>query len=225
MRPLVGSTRAWAQVAIAAGLLALASYFCSVVFKPFPWTVGRILFFAFGPLSIISVVGFFHATRRDAGRILHSLGTLFLIIAGVIVNLMAVVQDTQFTVLGRQIRQAPDEVTRGLLERILWGVNVVQSGLDVSWDIFISLGTIFLAISLMRHPAFGRVWTAVGALVAAAALGLNLLTFPTAPAAAGLVDLGPGVGAWYGVVLLLLLRDMPRLSAADEPPPNPAAQG
>lgn len=199
-------TKAWAMVAIVAGLLALASYFCSVVFKPFPWTLGRLLFFAFGPLSIISVAGFFKATERNAGGILHSLGALFLIIAGVIVNLMAVVQDTQFTVLGSQIRHAQDEATRELLERILWGVNVVQSGLDVSWDIFISLGTIFLAMSLIRHPAFGRSWGALGALISAAALFLNLATFPTAPAAAGLVDLGPGVGAWYGVTLLLLLR-------------------
>jgi hypothetical protein len=216
-----GSTKAWAQVAIAAGLAALASYFCSVVFKPFPWAAGRLLFFAFGPLSIISVAGFFKATERNAGGVFHSLGTLFLIVAGVIVNLMAVVQDTQFTVLGSQIRQAQDQTTRELLERILWGVNVVQSGLDVSWDIFVSVGTIFLAISLIRHPAFGRIWSALGALISAAALILNLVTFPTAPAAAGLVDLGPGVGAWYGVSLLLLLRYFPRLNgnhgaAADE---------
>jgi len=204
------SARAWAKLAVAAGLLGLVSYFCSVVFKPFPWTVGRLLFFAIGPLSIISVVGFYKATMSRAGGILHTLGSLFLVIGGVIVNLMAVVQDTQFTVLGNQIRRAHDEATRNLLEQILWGVNVVQSGLDVSWDVFVSLGTIFLAVSLMRHPAFGRIWSLLGVTVAAAALVLNLVTFPTAPAAAGLIDLGPGVGGWYGVTLVLLLRHLPR---------------
>lgn len=214
---VTGSSTKWAQVAIAMGLLALGSYFCSVVFKPFPWAAGRLLFFAFGPLLIISAVGFFKATQDTVGGILHTLGSLFMVIAGAIVNLMAVVQDTQFTVLGNQIRQAQDQTTRDVLEQILWGVNVVQSGLDVSWDVFISLGTILLAVSLMRHPAFGRIWSAIGAIIAAAALVLNLVTFPTAPAAAGLVDLGPGVGAWYGVTLLLLLRYLPRLNGDHAP--------
>jgi hypothetical protein len=209
------------------GLLALASYFCSVVFKPFPWVAGRLLFFAIGPLLIISVVGFFKATHGMVGGIFHTLGSLFLVISGAILNLMAVVQDTQFTVLGNQIRQAQDQATRDVLEHILWGVNVVQSGLDVSWDVFISLGTVFLAVSLMRHPAFGRIWSSLGAIIAAGALVLNLVAFPTAPAAAGLVDLGPGVGAWYGVTLLLLLRYLPRLSevhafhAGMKPPDEP----
>lgn len=211
------SAKEWAHVAIVAGLLALASYFCSVVFKPFPWAVGRLFFFAIGPLSIISVVGFFKATQGMVGGILHTLGSLFMVIAGAIVNLMAVVQDTQFTVLGDQIRHAQDEATRDVLEHILWGVNVVQSGLDVSWDVFVSLGTIFLAVSLMRHPAFGRVWGTIGAIIAAAALVLNLGSFPTAPAAAGLVDLGPGVGAWYGVTLFLLLRYLPHLKGVHAP--------
>jgi len=197
------STGDWAMVAVMAGLLALLSYFCSVVFKPFPWSVGRILFFAFGPLSIVSFAAFYEATTEDAGGILHSLGTLLLVVSGAVVNLMAVVQDTQFTVLGRRIRAAPDAATGEALEEILWGVNVVQAGLDVSWDIFASLGTVLLAASLARHPAFRPIWCALGAVVAALALLLNMVTFPQAPAAAGLVDLGPGVGAWYAITLLL----------------------
>jgi hypothetical protein len=208
---LGGSTTSWAKLAIATGLCAVASYFCSVVFKPLPWTVGRFLFFAVGPLSVVSAVGFYKSTRSGAGGIAHTLGSLFLVIAGVVMNLMAVIQDTQFTVLGKRIRQAQDESVRELIKEVLSGVNVVQSGLDVSWDIFISIGTILLAVSLMRHPAFGRLWGVVGAAISAAALVLNLITFPTAPAAAGLVDLGPGVGLWYLVTLLLLLKNVSRI--------------
>jgi len=206
--------KAWAKVAIVAGLIALTSYFCSVVFKPFPWTVGRILF-AFGPVSIISVVAFFKATEKYAGSIAHSLGTLFLVIAGAIVNVMAVVQDTQFTVFGAKIRNAPDPAAAELLEEILWGVNVVQSGLDVSWDVFVSSGTVLLAFSLMRHPAVGKVWGVLGATVGAAALALNLITFPSSPASAGLIDLGPGVGMWYAVILMLLFRSLRHWDATE----------
>ena len=92
----------------------------------------------------------------------------------------------------------------------MWGVNVVQSGLDVSWDIFASLGTILLAASLTAHPAFRRGWCAAGSAVAAVALILNMVTFPAAPAAAGFMDLGPGVGAWYAITLVVFARYLPR---------------
>jgi hypothetical protein len=85
----------------------------------------------------------------------------------------------------------------------------------------------------MLSPACGSVtrWAQVAIAVGLLALGLyfcsvvfkpfslilNLVTFPTAPAAAGLVDLGPGVGAWYGVTLLLLLRYLPRLNGVHAP--------
>jgi hypothetical protein len=88
----------------------------------------------------------------------------------------------------------------------LWSVNVVQAGLDVSWDIFATLGTILLAIAISRHPTWGKVWGALGVAVATAALVLNLMTFPTAPSASGLIDLGPAVGLWYAVVLVQLAR-------------------
>jgi hypothetical protein len=36
-----------------------------------------------------------------------------------------------------------------------------------------------------------------GLALAAAVLALNLSTFPTPPAEAGLVDVGPAIGLWY----------------------------
>jgi hypothetical protein len=114
---------------------------------------------------------------------------------------MAVVQATQFAVLPPRIDAATAAATRETLTEVLWGVNVVQAGLDVSWDIFLSLGTIFLGLAVMQVPRIGRLFGLLGILVAALALGFNLATFPTAPAAAGLIDLGPAVGIWYAALL------------------------
>lgn len=43
-------SRTWTLTAVTTGLLGFGCYLGSVVLKPFPWTVGRILFFAIGPL-------------------------------------------------------------------------------------------------------------------------------------------------------------------------------
>ena len=105
-----------------------------------------------------------------------------------------------------KVREAGDEAAREIANQVLWGVNVVQSGLDICWDIFVSLGTVFLGVALMSHPRYGKLFGWAGVVAATLALGLNLYAFPTAPAEAGLVDLGPAVGLWFVVVLLQLLR-------------------
>ena len=211
------SPASWARFAVIAGLLACAAYFGSVVFHVLPRGFSRVLFFAFGPLSVASTVGFYYAVRPHVAGIALTIGALFNVIAGVIVNIMAVVQTTQFTVIPGQIREASDEASKEVLTHVLWGVNVVQSGLDVSWDIFVNTGTALLAIALARHPRFGLLFAIPGALVGGGALVLNLYTFPAAPASAGLVDLGPAVGLWYVLVLLRLAFLVGWLRRGDAP--------
>jgi len=197
-----------ARVAIASGLVALFCYFMSAVVRPFPAPVGRVLFFTVGPLTIISVVAFYRVIRIAGETLSLQLGVVFHIIGGAVMNMMAVVQATQFTTMARKINAASGEAAKETLTEILWGVNVVQAGLDVSWDVFVSLGTVLLGVALLRHPRYGRTFGAVGIVVASAALVFNLATFPTAPAEAGLIDLGPVVGLWYAAVLVQLWRSM-----------------
>ena len=58
---------------------------------------------------------------------------------------------------------------------------------------------------LVRHPKFGKIWGAIGILAGAAALGLNLQTFPFPPGEAGSVDLGPVVALWMLAVFIRFL--------------------
>lgn len=210
----------WARVAIIAGLLSLFSYFFSIVLKPFPIIIGRILFFAIGPLSIISVFSLYKVLRTQINSISLQLGALFQIIAGAILNIMAVVQATQFYTIGNQIKSASDEASKEILTKILWGVNVVQSGLDISWDIFNSMGTIFLGFALMQHKSFGKLIGWLGIIIASLALIFNLYTFPTSPADAGLIDLGPGIGLWYLLVIFILMRIYKKICSDSENPSN-----
>jgi len=209
--PSETSPKSWAFLAVISGILGVGCYLSSVVFKPVPWSIGRFLFFSIGPLTVISTVGLYKALEATASRLPLLTGCVLTVVGGAIVNVMAVVQDMQFTYFGDQIRSATDTAARGSLEQVLWGVNVVQSGLDVSWDIFMTTGTIFLGVALWSHPLYGKVFGGLGIAAGVGALSLNLITYPTAPASAGLIDLGPAVGLWYALILVRLLTVRERL--------------
>jgi hypothetical protein len=90
----------------------------------------------------------------------------------------------------------------------------VWLGLDVAWDTYIGLGTVLFAFSMLRHPRFGRVFAATGVAIGFALLLFNLYTFPTPPANAGLVDLGPLIGLWYFAVTVQMWRSLSWAQAA-----------
>jgi len=84
----------------------------------------------------------------------------------------------------------------------------VWLGLDVAWDAYVGLGTVLFAFSMLRHPRFGRVFAVSGMAIGSALLLFNLYTFPTPPANAGLVDLGPVIGIWYFAVTVQMWRSL-----------------
>jgi hypothetical protein len=201
-RPVV--ERSWFNMALICGISALASY-TVVMTGVLPISLGRLVFFAFGPFLVLSALALFHVLRSHSSAVWLQAATLFTMIAGVLVNLMAVVQQSLFATMLEQIRQAEGAGKEALLQTF-HGVNTVQLGMDISWDIFVFAGVGFLGIALHSHPKFGRWFTWPGVLIGATGLVLNLVTFPTPPAEQGLVDVGPLVGLFYLAIVIQLVR-------------------
>ena len=200
----------WYWIALVAGILALFCYFFSSVFSVFPWAVGRVLFYAFGPCLTLSAlaVGFL---LREQGRWrpFFAAGVLFTCVAGVAVNMMAVIQDSNFTMMAESIAEAELESTRELLKEILWGINWVQLSFDIVFDIWIAAGTFFLALGALLYLE-QRLVGVSGMAIGAMALGVNFATLPHPPAESGLFDPGPFVATWMGVFLgLIIFRNRP----------------
>jgi hypothetical protein len=107
------------------------------------------------------------------------------------------------------MERATDAATKSTLEWIWKVVDKVQLGLDVSWDVFIAIGTLLFAVNMLGHPRFGRIIGGIGVALAILLLGFNLYSFPIPPANAELIDFGPFVGLWYLVVSVQLLRSVP----------------
>ena len=108
------------------------------------------------------------------------------------------------------------------LDAVFKGTNLIQLGIDVSFDVFDRLGVIALSAVMYREPSFGRVLGAFGIVSAAALLAFNLATFPSGPRT-GLVDLGPVTGIWWLCVIVQIKRKAARSASKHEAPSSVGA--
>jgi hypothetical protein len=191
--------RQWATVSIITGLGAVISYTLLIILSG-PSRAFVILAGAFGPLLAAASLGLYHVLEESGNPILLQLAVLFNILGAAIFTMMLLVQ----LAIGHQIQSIGEEVQN--LTALRTSLVGVQLGLDVAWDIFISLGTLLFAITMCSDARFGWILGIAGILIATALLILNLWTFPTPPAAKNLVDLGPLVGIWYLVVTIMMTR-------------------
>ena len=191
----------WIKIGIIAGFLATIIY-PLLIFAPMPRLLSVILIFAVGPLLSISSVGLYKFIQLHRKTVSLQIAMVSNIIAGTLFCVMLVVQMAlRFPMLDR-IERTGDESVREIVNWI-WNVDL---GLDLSWDLYIALGTFFFALNMLRHPKLGKIVGGIGILVTVAMLGFNIYTFPDPPADAGLFDLGPFVGLWYLLVTILVLR-------------------
>ena len=189
-------TLSWVQIGGIAGILGVVAFFLAST-GLFGLMPSYYLGMALGPLLSVAFVGYYYFFRAHKLSPALQIATLFGIIAGSIFNMMIVVQGALFIAI-----PAADRDSIGAA----WdAVNMVQLGLDVSWDIYLTLATILLAVVMWGHPRFHKIFALVTGLLGAGLLVLNLWTYPIPPGSAGSVDLGPLVGAWYLVISLRVL--------------------
>lgn len=200
-------TFTWIKVGAIAGIIACVIYpLMAAVEMPKQLTVACAA--AFGPLLSLASVGLYHLLKLHQKTVTAQIAAAANVIAGSIVNMMLVVQLAIAYSMEGYLKSAEDAATQATLKWIHKIVDKVQLGLDVSWDVFISVGTLLIALNMLKHPRFGKILGGIGALLAVLLLGFNLYTFPTPPANAHLIDLGPFVGLWYLVVSIQALRSL-----------------
>jgi hypothetical protein len=189
----------WRRLGIAAGLVACASY-PMMVFVPLPKQVTLLVASSFGPALAIASLGLAGVLAgRDKSAMLPA-AALCNALAGALVTAMLTVQ----LAIKWSTAPATDPALAHLIKRHLWDV---QNGLDVAFDTFIGLGTLFFALRMVRDPRFGKIVGVLGTFIGAVMLiGFNLYAFPDLPKNVGLVDPGPYTGLWYLVATVLMIR-------------------
>lgn len=199
--------RIWVRVGIYAGL-AVSVVYPLMIFAPLPKKITITLASLFGPLLMAASLGLYYFLKAHRTTVTGQLAVLSNIIAAAMVSLMLIVQLSVNMSMEGLMESAGEGISETTKKWIWQVVDKVQLGMDVSWDIFIAIGTIFFAVTMIKHPRFGKIFGFVGFLIGHLLLIFNLATFPTPPGEAGLIDLGPAVGLWYFAAALLVLRSL-----------------
>ena len=158
----------------------------------------------FGPLIAGASVALYLLLAAERATLAGLLAAVANVAAAALVTAMALVQ------------LAVNDVEAGLSPAVNEAFEHVEFGLDLAWDVFLVAGTILFSCSMLADPRFGRRFAVPGIAVAAGLYVLNFATFPTPPAAEGLVDLGPLVGLWYAAVSVQALRLRNPLASAGQ---------
>jgi hypothetical protein len=182
-----------AVVAGVAGLLADVTYVLAIA-VPLGDVAGPVVASLFGPLIAGASVALYLFLSSERATLAGQLAAIANVAAGALVTAMLLVQISVDDVEGELSPAVTDAFER------------VEFGLDLSWDVFLVAGTILFGFAMLADRRFGRRFGLTGILVAVALYAANFATFPTPPADAGLVDLGPLIGLWYAAVSVQALR-------------------
>ena len=190
----------WIRTGAICGFAGIGAY-AFAAFIPAPDFISYLAAFSFGPLLSIAIAGLYHLLAFHKKTPLLQVGTLLSMTGGITVLLMLCVQQSIFV----SLKRIEEESTDDLYSKLSEGLNSVQLGLDVAWDVLIASGTVLIGISMLNHPRFGKIIGGIGSLLGLLLLGFNIYYFPTPPADANSIDWGPFVALWYGVVAVMML--------------------
>jgi hypothetical protein len=161
-----------------------------------------VLAFAIGPVAIFGTLALSENLMRVFGTSTLRIGTIFLVIAFALFTLMLTMQQAIFAEYRQLLDATAAPEAQASLKASFALINEVQLGADVAFDIFYSLGIIFISSVLVRSKGIERVIGTYGVVAASGLLVLNLWFFPTPPAAAGSIDLGPATIVWWVALIV-----------------------
>lgn len=195
-RPRAGPRDASAGAALIAGACGLLADVAYVVVSAMPADHVAAPFVAsvFGPLIAVMSVALYLVLASERATLAGLLAAVANVAAGALVTAMLLVQI------------AVDDVEAQLSSAVNDAFEHVEFALDLSWDVFLVAGTVLFSCAMLLDPRFGRRFAVPGIALAVALYVLNFASFPTPPADAGSLDLGPFVGLWYAAVSVQALR-------------------
>jgi len=205
----------WVQVGVIAGLIASVVYPVMVA-VPLPRTLTLILGAAFGPTLAIASGGLYYFLKAEGETVAAQIGAVANVVGAAFVTGMVIVQLAIAFPQSDHIAQSGADPTVQTIVHWTWYVVL---GLDVSFDVFLAIGTFSFALLMFKHPRYGKAFAITGFLVAVPFLvGLKFYTFPYPPKDVGftLWDPGPWTDLWYLAVTIQLWRSLKWFRAASK---------
>jgi len=199
----------WSKLGGIAGIISMFIYYSAAFgLVPGGFRVVYPVFWLFGPWMVLFAVGQYHFWLDRQGRSIPlDLGGLFWILAGFAVTFVGTFQGVAREFFGLTTSMSFAEGTSEAVRKGFSGANAIQSGADLTWDIYIFIAFAAFGVVMLKDRL---VWKVLGGLgVALGVLGLvfNFIAWPSNPGVAGLIDVGPMAGIWGLIVAILMLVD------------------
>ena len=198
----------WITAGVVGGILAAVLY-PALLFLPGPSILVTVAAGFFGLSIGVGSVGLMKLITLKRGSVPAVLGAVSNFTAGAVFTTMALVQ--------LAVKQVAVESGVAINPQL----EAVWLGLDVAWDIYIGVGTMFFGWAMLAHHRFRWFFGIPGLVLGGFLLILNLIPFPTPPSSAGLIDLGPFVGLWYLAVTIQAWRSLNWAKSQLAPEPVP----
>lgn len=189
------------KIGAIAGIISIVFYISAVAI-PLPSPIPRLLAFTFPLLWILSYMALYHFLKKDRHTPTLEIAYIFGIIGAALACSLLVVQQANIIWHNEAMETAQTEEAKALLKAAYRGANRVQAGLDVAFDIFITIAMILFGINLAKSPKLPAFLGVVMSLIATVLIVFNMVTFPDSPAEAGLIDAGPFLGLWMLIVYI-----------------------
>jgi hypothetical protein len=169
------------------------------------YNLNPVLFAHFGFFLAIAIIGMYQLLKKKLTHFSFKMGCALIILSGVAHTIMATMQGANLSWYRKLKDALPEGMDKNELVNLFYGVFSSQSGVDFAFDIFISFGVFFMAISMLYNKIFGKVIPILGILISLVGYGFNAASFPNNPNQEGLIDPGPFFSVWFGLILIQII--------------------
>jgi len=163
---------------------------------------------AWGLVGMVWAVGLSRLLTADRPRTSATIAQYFALAGFAIVACMLIVQGAVMAHGGRLFNLAVTEAEQNSLVTAYRHLRIIDQGLDLAWDVYISSAGILFSVAMLSQKQFGKVFGLSGVLIMVVLLAINIWQAPVPPTP----DVGPLAGLWVLAVSVQMLRAVKTLA-------------
>ena len=199
-------SKQWIQVGCLSGILSTL-LFLVLILVDLPLYLEFLFAGLFGVSYALIGFGIHHIVKLERETIASQLGALFVFVAGILFNVMLMMQLT----FKGQLELYKDDILAltdaQLFDQWIHLTDTLQLGIQFSIDLLTACGMLLLALALWKHLAFGKPWALSGGIIAVSLVIVKCISFPLTPGELGIpFVLGPLISLWFLAICVKGLR-------------------
>ena len=199
-------TKQWVRLGSFSGILSTVLFLILILVELPPY-LEFLLAGLFGISFSLLGFGIHHVLRLEKESVASLLGALFVFVAGVLFNLMLMMQLTFKGHLELNRKEILTLNNTQVVDQLINLTDSLQLGIQFSIDLFTACSLLFFSLPMRKHAFFGKFWGISGMLIAVSLIVVKCISFPLTPGELGIpYILGPMISLWFLAVCVQSLR-------------------